>query len=647
MKFYQSFILFSLFTLAFVSCNTDDLERDIDALKDRVASFETQVQQLNDEMNIIRVLLDGNKTITDYSIDGDTYTLTLSNGETLTLTPGVVGGNYPSIEIGENGNWFIGGEDTGKRAKAENGNDAEITPQFKIEANPADGDKKYWYVSYDEGKNWSVLENGCAEGTNTSENPIESAVVEGDNFKVVLSDGSEHFIPILQGLECAINIPEGVTDGLWSVAGGSQSSFKVKVKLAEGDLVRVNAPADWNAKVSKYQVGDTEVTVTVTPPSTPSECIIVVEVTHGVNTATDQIKARTTSDSYWAEYQAGFDIKIGDVVINKFDYPDAEFISKDDASSFTTFTTDKVYFIDADISLTAKMAIQNYLILINNSPDKRATVEMGAGKYFAFNSSNATAIGLLCKGLTIDGTLNNNYLSTLEGNGNCQFDYFIMDDCIIKFGKEGDKGRALFSISSTSNAYTSIKNFVLNSCRFSLTNGSAETKVINFHPNNKTFTDSNIQITNNVFYAEDASTTIDLKLLVYANMNTTFFVERNTFVNIVPNSTQGYIQGIPTNESLLTKNIVWNGGVWTGACNWISSHKDATTPSDKTKIEDNIVFDESGVKWLFFRGSNGMPTDIVNAITPLKGSPFVSTDFVTGTFILSDVYKGEYGSDMK
>ena len=121
MKFYQSFILFSLFTLAFVSCNTDDLERDIDALKDRVASFETQVQQLNDEMNIIRVLLDGNKTITDYSIDGDTYTLTLSNGETLTLTPGVVGGNYPSIEIGENGNWFIGGEDTGKRAKAENG----------------------------------------------------------------------------------------------------------------------------------------------------------------------------------------------------------------------------------------------------------------------------------------------------------------------------------------------------------------------------------------------------------------------------------------------------------------------------------------------------------------------------------------------
>ena len=76
MKYYKSFILFSLFALAFVSCNTDDLERDIDALKDRVTNVEAQVQQLNDEMNIIRVLLDGNKTITDYSINGDTYTLT-------------------------------------------------------------------------------------------------------------------------------------------------------------------------------------------------------------------------------------------------------------------------------------------------------------------------------------------------------------------------------------------------------------------------------------------------------------------------------------------------------------------------------------------------------------------------------------------
>ena len=646
MKFYKSFILFSLLALTFVSCNTDDLERDIDALKDRVANFEAQVQQLNDEMNIIRVLLDGNKTITDYSVNGDTYTLTLSNGETLTLTPGATGGNYPSIEIGENGNWFIGGEDTGLRAKAEDGDDASITPKFKIEANPADGGKKYWWVSYDNEATWSVLENGLAEGTNSQTNPIKAAIVEGDNFKVTLNGGSEHLIPIIKGLECAINAPESMTNGFWMVAGGTASSFTVKVNLVEGDLVRVNAPTDWNAQILPYVTGAKEVTVTVTPPSTASECVIVVEVTHGVNTATDQIKAKTTINSYWAEYQAGLDIKVGNLVINKYDYPNAELISEDNASSFTVFTTDKVYFIDADISLTAKMAIQDYLILINNNPDKRATVEMGAGKFFAFNSPNATATGLLCKGLIIDGTLNANYLSTLEGTGTCMFEYLAMDDCIIKLGKAGNN-RALFNISSTSNTTTSIKTFILNSCRFSLTNGSVETRIINFHPNNATFINSNIQITNNVFYAEDAATTIGLKLLVYANTNITFLVERNTFVNVVPNSTQGYIQGIPSNESLLAKNIVWNGGAWNGGCNWISSKAGASTPSDKTKIEDNIVFDESGAKWLFFRGGNGTPSGITNAIIPLKGSPFVSTDFAAGTFILNDTYKGKYGSDIE
>ena len=132
MKYYKSFILFSLFALAFVSCNTDDLERDIDALKDRVTNVEAQVQQLNDEMNIIRVLLDGNKTITDYSINGDTYTLTLSNGETLTLTPGVTGGNYPSIEIGANGNWFIGGTDTGCVLKRRMGKMLPLLPNLRL-----------------------------------------------------------------------------------------------------------------------------------------------------------------------------------------------------------------------------------------------------------------------------------------------------------------------------------------------------------------------------------------------------------------------------------------------------------------------------------------------------------------------------------
>ena len=150
MKLYKS-LLFGLLVCGMAACDTTDLERDINSLKDRVEDYEAQVQKLNDDMNIIRVLLDGNKTITSYSFDGTNYTLTLSNGETLTLTQGIVGANYPSITIDEeSGNWIIAGVDSGKKAEAKDGEDAPYTPQFKIE-------NENWWVSYDGGVTWTDL----------------------------------------------------------------------------------------------------------------------------------------------------------------------------------------------------------------------------------------------------------------------------------------------------------------------------------------------------------------------------------------------------------------------------------------------------------------------------------------------------------
>lgn len=644
MRYYKSFILFGMFAWTFTSCNTDDLERNIDALTDRVVNMEAQIQRLNDNMNLIRVMLDGNQTITEWSENNGTYTLKLSNGETLTLTPGNEDQkNYPSIEIGSNGNWVIGGVETDWRAEAQNGNDATITPQFKIEANAADGGKKYWYVSYDEGKTWEVLENGLAEGTNENKNPITKAEVKGDAFEVTF-DGKLYQIPIVKGLECAINLPK---NEVWAVAAGQPASFKVKVNLAEGDLVRVNAPVEWKASVAAYKAGDKEVTVNVTAPATPSECVISVEVTHGVNAAIDKVTSKVASDSYWADYQAGLDIKIGDVVINKFDFPEAVLIS--DAKSFTTFESDKVYFLDVDVEMTVKTAIKDHLILINNNPKKKVIVRMGDGKYIGFNSSTGTGLGFLCKGLELDGTQNKSYLFTLEGKkdeAKYTFDYLVIEDCVVKLGKE-NKQRALLSISSSNSPQVSIKNIVLNSSKFSLTNSSTETRILNLHPDNKTFANSMIQITNNVFYSQDDKSTVDLKLFIYANSEVNAVIERNTFVNVVPNGSQAFIQSILSDQSSMVKNIVWNNGTWDKDCNWISSMKGAATPADKLKVEDNLVFDKNDTKWFFFRGGNGAPEGLVNAITPKTGSPFASKDFATGSFVLNDTYKGKYGADIK
>jgi hypothetical protein len=553
MRYYKSFILFSLLALVFVACDTDDLEKDIDALKDRVASVEAQVQRLNDEMNILRVALDGNKTITNYSINGDTYTLTLSNGETLTLTQGEVGDNYPSIDISEDGYWVIAGNKTEWRAKAKDGEDATITPQFKIDKNPDADGKKYWWVSYD-GSTWKVLENGLAEGENNNPPLINKVEVKDGYFNVTIG-GQVYQIPVVEGLECAINA-EGLVDGLWTIAGGVEASFSVKVNLADGDLVRVNAPADWNAKVSEYSAGATDVTVTLTPPITPSECTIVVEVTRGVNTASDQIKAKTISDSYWAEYQAGFDIKIGDVVINKFDYPNAEL--KGDGEEITA---EGIYFIakGAMVSLPNN-SLKNLILIAENKSEH--------SKLITSSDKLSVEVNLLCKGIHLSGKTTRNYWFNLGGSKIIERLYF--EECEIEI--PDGKSFTYFSLG------VGIKNFMINSCRISMS-GYTETKALTFLAlYTKTYSD--ITIKNNIFYCRTAGTYTNCTLMSLTagqgNIDGNVVFDNNTFMNIFNHQNNYYVQVEFESGWSMKRNLVWydNGAQGTTKA-FISKAKDA------------------------------------------------------------------------
>lgn len=630
MKYYKSFILFSLFALAFVSCNTDDLERDIDALKDRVTNVEAQVQQLNDEMNIIRVLLDGNKTITDYSINGDTYTLTLSNGETLTLTPGVTGGNYPSIEIGANGNWFIGGSDTGWRAGAENGEDASITPEFKIEANPADGNKKYWYVSYDNGATWKVLENGLAEGTNTGSNPISGATVDGDNFKVTFGN-KDYFIPIVKGLECAINVPEGMTDGFWMVAGGGTSSFTVKVNLAEGDLVRVKAPVDWNAKLSAYAAGATEVTVTVTPPATPSECVIVVEVTHGVNMATDQIKAKTSSDSYWAEYQAGFDIKVGDVVINKYDNPDGVLVKEGESISGSG-----VYFIAEGATAYWSGGVSD-LVLIGEKKNSNYSSKVITKGVVSLGIAESE-IGMLCKEIALapDATIGS-YWFNLSSKVIARL---YLDHCKIEM--MADKMFSYFS-----NATSGISKLLVESCYISVPAPPTTTKVINFL-NCNIGSYGEMTIHNNVFYCATPDRTVLFGALLKganAKFSDKVSVDNNTIINISSNhgTSSGFFKVTAEEGWTMKNNLFWydTDCVASGGLPMLSSLMAGATAFSETNFANNRIFtavENTQITWQYFRTA---PTGFKdNVMTVEKESPFATLVDTEGKYTLKPEYQG-------
>lgn len=634
MRYYKSFILFSLLALVFVACDTDDLEKDIDALKDRVASVEAQVQRLNDEMNILRVALDGNKTITNYSINGDTYTLTLSNGETLTLTQGEVGDNYPSIDISEDGYWVIVGNKTEWRAKAKDGEDATITPQFKIDENPDADGKKYWWVSYDD-STWKVLENGLAEGENNNPPLINKVEVKDGYFNVTIGD-QVYQIPVVEGLECAINA-EGLVDGLWTIAGGVEASFSVKVNLADGDLVRVNAPADWNAKVSEYSAGATDVIITLIPPITPSECIIVVEVTRGVNTASDQIKAKTISDSYWAEYQAGFDIKIGDVVINKFDYPNAKLLQDGE-----TVPATGVYFI-ADGATVKKSGPVTDLVLIAEKKDNKYSSKISTTGNISLGNL-AEGIGFLCKGVALssEGT-SNVYWFNLSGN---IIERLYFDHCRIEFMI--DKNFSNFDKTGSG-----IKNLLIESCHIAVPAQQAteERTVLFLRYGQGQY--GNMTIRNNVFYCTTENKAVSLAPLMTTNKATVLeginvCIENNTLINALlnhDNSTSGFMK-IPYRKGWKMKNnLVWYDVALIANKNATASFLSELGNMETFDIEDlsnNKVFttvEDNPLTWGIFR-DNKVFED--NVIIPELTTPFVDGTLVDteGKYTLKPEYQG-------
>lgn len=445
MKLYKSLLL-GLLMCGFAACDTTDLERDINSLKDRVEDYEAQVQKLNDDMNIIRVLLDGNKTITSYSFDGTNYTLTLSNGETLTLTQGVMGANYPSITIGENGNWIIAGKDSGVKAEAEDGKDAPYTPQFKIE-------NGNWWVSYDGKNTWEDLGVVATDTPSDKKSPITDVDTTDPNFIKITLEGEQdpRVIPVIRDLVCKITEPELADGEMWYI-GSNGATLNVKVNIQPGDIIRPVVPADWKAEMSDYSTlsGEQSLDVTVKPLAAASKCVVTIEVNRGANTITDEIVARTKTTSYYKDFMAGLDIKIGDMTVNKFEYPKSILISSDNVGEFTSFEDGVVYFIETDITPTKSSDISN-LVLINNSVDKVSKISFTDKNSLNLKSETSLeAKGLAIKGVRIVAeNIGNKSVLALATN-DAVYNSVILDGCELALGTDlADNSPSLFYFDSS------------------------------------------------------------------------------------------------------------------------------------------------------------------------------------------------------
>lgn len=636
MKLYKS-LLFGLLMCGFAACDTTDLERDINSLKDRVEDYEAQVQKLNDDMNIIRVLLDGNKTITSYSFDGTNYTLTLSNGETLTLTQGIVGANYPSITIDEeSGNWIIAGKDSGVKAEAEDGKDAPYTPQFKIE-------NENWWVSYDGKNTWENL-GVVATGTpSDKKSPITDVDTTDPNFIKITLEGEQdpRVIPVIRDLVCKITEPELADGEMWYI-GSKGATLKVKVNIQPGDIIRPVVPADWKAEMSDYSTlsGEQSLDVTVKPLAAASKCVVTIEVNRGANTITDEIVARTQTTSYYADYMAGLDIKIGDLVINRFgEYKDAILLQNGGSISKSG-----VYFVEKGATVTWTGGGSDKLVIIGDDTESYVNLQYSGAK--SFSLGGASSVGFICKGVKLSfPNLTANYVWGLADG---VMNNLVFDNCEVEI----PKGKSLTFFNSQKG---SIEKILIISSKVSLENRDRQVASINNVLNCKLGTYGDILIRNSVFYnrVKDYSA---LPCILTSGTGIQFrslTFENNTLINICGNhggTSSGLIKYTMTENDKMRNNLYWYDNDVLGQSSTTAtdiekkSHLMSTANYFKTvNFENNLVFhlNETQLSWMYFRTvpKNNVEDGFSNELIFETENPFSSVTPEKGLFIYTNDFK--------
>ena len=258
--------LFAVVALTSCKYDDDDLWNSVHGLENRVAKLEELCKQMNTNISSLQTIvtaLQNNVYVTGTTPlmkDGKEigYTITFSKGNPITIYHGKDGqdgedGTTPTISVKKDTDgvyyWTLNGEfimvDGGKiQAEGKDGTNGTngTTPQFKIE-------NDYWFVSYDNGANWTQLGKATGEDGVGSDSMFSGVDYETSTDYIIftLSNGTQIKLPTWSAFEALQRLCNETNTNLSALQ-------TIVTALQNNDYITSVDPLTENGKVVGYTI---------------------------------------------------------------------------------------------------------------------------------------------------------------------------------------------------------------------------------------------------------------------------------------------------------------------------------------------------------------------------------------------------------
>ena len=258
--------LFAVVALTSCKYDDDDLWNSVHGLENRVAKLEELCKQMNTNISSLQTIvtaLQNNVYVTGTTPlmkDGKEigYTITFSKGNPITIYHGKDGqdgedGTTPTIGVKKDTDgvyyWTLNGEfivvDGGKiQAEGKDGINGTngTTPQFKIE-------NDYWFVSYDNGANWTQLGKATGEDGIGGDSMFSGVDYETSTDYVIftLSNGTQIKLPTWSAFEALQRLCNETNTNLSALQ-------TIVTALQNNDYITSVDPLTENGKVVGYTI---------------------------------------------------------------------------------------------------------------------------------------------------------------------------------------------------------------------------------------------------------------------------------------------------------------------------------------------------------------------------------------------------------